>query len=55
MNVNGKAKDKMKARMDISLFCHCKNMELVMMGNRSQSKKATSPYTRMHIYFSTMA
>ena len=30
-------------RMDISLFYHCKNMELVIMGNRSQSQKATSP------------
>jgi len=29
INVKGKKKDNIKARMDIALFCHNKNMELV--------------------------
>jgi hypothetical protein len=33
MDVKWKKKDKIKARMDISLFCHRKNMELVYDGS----------------------
>jgi hypothetical protein len=32
MDVKRKTKDNMKARMDILLFCHCKNMKLVYDG-----------------------
>jgi threonine aldolase len=32
MNVEGKTKDNMKSIMDITLFCHHKNMELVYDG-----------------------
>jgi hypothetical protein len=34
MNVKGKTKDNMKAKMNILLFCHCKNMKLVYDGSR---------------------
>jgi len=43
MDVKGKKKDNMKARMDIPLFCHCKNMELVY--NRSWVAKPKSNFT----------
>jgi len=33
MDVKEKTKDNMKAIMDILLFCHCKNMELVYDGS----------------------
>jgi hypothetical protein len=29
MNMKGKTKDNIKARMNVALFCHRKNMELV--------------------------
>ena len=29
MDVKGKIKDNIKARLDIALYCDCKNMELV--------------------------
>jgi hypothetical protein len=29
MDVKGKTKNNINARMNISLFCHCKNMELI--------------------------
>jgi predicted XRE-type DNA-binding protein len=29
MDVKEKTKDNINARMNISLFCHCKNMELI--------------------------
>jgi hypothetical protein len=32
MDVKGKTKDNIKARMNIALFCHHKNMELVYAG-----------------------
>jgi hypothetical protein len=31
-NMKGKTKDNMKARMDIPLFCHRKNMKLIYDG-----------------------
>ena len=40
MDVKGKTKDDIKARMDITLFCHCKNMELVCDGSRVVKPKA---------------
>jgi hypothetical protein len=33
MDVKGKTKDNMKARLNIALFCNCKNMELVCDGS----------------------
>jgi len=41
MDVKGKTKDNMKARMDIHLFCHCKNMELVYDESRVANPKAS--------------
>jgi hypothetical protein len=32
MDVKGKTKDNIKARMNIALFCYHKNMELVYAG-----------------------
>jgi len=40
MNVKMKAKDNMKARMDIRFFYHCKNMELVYDRARVAKLKA---------------
>jgi hypothetical protein len=39
MNMKGKTKDNIKARMDTTLFCHSKNMKL---GHRSRSPKPPS-------------
>jgi hypothetical protein len=49
MDVKGKTKDNIKARMNISLFCHHKNIELFYVGViifgsvRFLSKKITKP------------
>jgi len=32
IDVKGKTKDNINARMDIALFCHYKNIELVYLG-----------------------
>jgi len=34
MNVKGMTKDNMKAKINILLFCHCKNMKVVYDGSR---------------------
>jgi hypothetical protein len=34
MDVKGKTKDNIKARLDLTLFCNYKNMELVCDGSR---------------------
>ena len=34
MDVKGKTKDNIKARLDVALFCNRKNMELVCDGSR---------------------
>jgi hypothetical protein len=34
MDVKGKTKDNIKAKLDITLFCNCKNMKLVFDGSR---------------------
>jgi hypothetical protein len=39
INVKEKTEDNIKAGMNIDLFCHCKNMELFMLGHGSQSPK----------------
>jgi len=39
MNVKRKIKDKVKVRMDMSLFCHHKNMELVYDGSQIAKPK----------------
>ena len=33
IDVKGKIKDNIKPRMDITLFCHNKNMKLVYIGS----------------------
>jgi len=40
MDVKGKKKDNIKARMDIALFCHHKNKELVFYGSWVAKPKA---------------
>jgi hypothetical protein len=43
-NIKGKTKDNMKARIDIPLFCHRKNMKLIYDGIcGSQSLKSVLP------------
>ena len=41
MDVKEKTKDNIKVRMDIPLFCHCKNMELVYDESRVAKPKAS--------------
>jgi hypothetical protein len=41
MNVKGKKKDNIKARMNIPLLCHHKNMDLVYNGSRVAKLKAS--------------
>jgi hypothetical protein len=41
MDVKGKTKDNIKARMDILLFCHHKNMNLIYDGSRVAKLKAS--------------
>jgi len=41
MNMKGKKNDNVKAKMNIALFCHCKNMELVFNGSRVVKLKAS--------------
>ena len=38
IEVKGKIKENIKIRMDIALFCHHKNMELVYIGSRHKSQ-----------------
>jgi hypothetical protein len=40
MDVKGKIKDNIKAKMDIPLFCHHKNIELIYDGSRVTKPKA---------------
>jgi hypothetical protein len=40
MDVKGKTKDNIKARMDRAMFCHRKNMELVYVGSHVAKPKA---------------
>jgi hypothetical protein len=40
MDVKGKVKDNIKARLDIALFCKRKNMELVFDGSRVVKHRA---------------
>ena len=41
MDVKGKAKDNIKARLDIALFCKRKNIELVFDGSRVVKHRAS--------------
>jgi len=41
MDVKGKTKDNIKARLDLALFCHRKNMELVFDGSRVAKPRAS--------------
>jgi hypothetical protein len=40
MDVKEKTKDNIKARIDTTLFCHCKNMELIYIGLQVAKFKA---------------
>jgi hypothetical protein len=41
MDVKGKTKDDIKARMYITLFCQCKDIELIYVGSRVTKPKAS--------------
>ena len=41
MDVKGKTKDNIKARLDIALVCNKKNMELVCDGSRVAKPRAS--------------
>jgi len=41
MDVKGKTKDNIKARLDVALFCNYKNMELVYDGSRVAKPRAS--------------
>jgi hypothetical protein len=41
MDVKGKTKDNIKARLDIALYCNLKNMELVYDESRVAKPKAS--------------
>jgi hypothetical protein len=41
MDVKGKKKDNIKARLDVALFCNRKNIELVCDGSRVAKPKAS--------------
>jgi len=41
MDVKGKTKDNIKARLDVALFCNRKNMELVCDGSRLATPRAS--------------
>ena len=41
MDVKGKTKDNIKARLDVALFCNRKNMELVCDGSRVVKPRAS--------------
>ena len=41
MDVKGKIKDNIKAIMDITLFCHCKNIDLVCVGSQVAKPKTS--------------
>jgi hypothetical protein len=41
MDMKGKTKENIKARMNIYLFCHHKNMELVYNGTRVAKPKVS--------------
>jgi hypothetical protein len=41
MDVKGKTKDNIKARLDLALFCNRKNMELVCDGSRVAKPRAS--------------
>jgi hypothetical protein len=41
MDVKGKTKDNIKARLDLALFCNRKNIELVCNGSRVAKPRAS--------------
>ena len=41
MDVKGKTKDNIKARLDVAVFCNRKNMELVYDGSRVAKPKVS--------------
>jgi len=41
MDVKGKTNDNIKARLDLALFCNCKNIELVCDGSRVAKSRAS--------------
>jgi hypothetical protein len=41
MDVKGKTKDNIKARLDVALFCNSKNIELVCDGSQVTQPRAS--------------
>jgi len=41
MDVKGRTKDDIKARKDITLFCHRKDIELIYVGSQVAKPKAS--------------
>jgi len=41
MNVKEKTKNDIKVRIDTTLFCHCRNMELIYIGLQVAKFKAS--------------
>jgi len=50
MDVKGKTEDNMKVRMDITLFCNRKNMELVFDGSQVAKPRASFVVEKIHNY-----
>jgi len=50
MDVKGKIKDNIKARLDVALFCNRKNMELVCDGSRVAKPRASFVLEKTHNY-----
>ena len=42
IDVKGKTKDNIKARLDVALFCNRQNIELVVMSHGSQNQEQAS-------------
>jgi hypothetical protein len=51
IDVKGKTKEKSKVRMDIALFCHRKNMELVYVGSLVAKLKASFSLEKQAQFF----
>jgi hypothetical protein len=50
MDVKGKTKDNIKARMDIALFCNRKNIEFIFDGSRVAKPRASFVLEKKHNY-----
>jgi hypothetical protein len=50
MDVKGKTKDNIKARLDLALFCNRKNMELVCDESRVTKPRASFVLEYRHVF-----